>query len=163
MEINTQNMEALLHLQEQQAQLPRKQNGQTNGFDALLERQISAQTAGLVPDNTLARTPGMFAPVMLEPTEDANTLDADSSVLMEAFNQASGTLDLWDNYRQVLNSSNTNLRDAWGVLQSIDSQVSQMRNNPALSQNHELDSLLNELEILTATEKFKFNRGDYIS
>lgn len=27
--------------------------------------------------------------------------------------------------------------------------------------NPGFDSLLNELEVMTATEKFKFNRGDY--
>lgn len=160
MEINTQNMEALLHLQEQQAQLPRKQQNQTGGFDSLLTNQLNTVTG--LPNMELARTPGIQLPIMLDESEQTETLDADSAVLMEAFDQASGTLDLWDSYRRTLGNpaSNTALRDAWGLLEGIDQQVRQIRGNSV--RNPELDSILDELEILTATEKFKFNRGDYI-
>lgn len=162
MEINTQNMEALLHLQETQAQLPRKQQG--TAFDSILNQQLNADPAVPGLDPALSRLPGMYGPIMVENPEQSEALDSDSAVLMEAFNQASGTLDMWDSYLQTLGNptSQTALRDAWGLLQGIDAQVTQMRTNPSRSRSPELDAILNELEVLTATEKFKFNRGDYI-
>ena len=54
MEINTQNLEALLQLQEQQAQLPRKSNGQAKGFEALLQNQMAAEVANGTTINPLA-------------------------------------------------------------------------------------------------------------
>lgn len=163
MEINTQNMEALLHLQEQQAQLPRKQTGAGSGFDSLLNQRLGAENPVAQLDPALVGNAGIYSTLMLEQPEHAENLDTDSAVLMEAFNQASGTLDLWDSYRRTLgNATNaTALRDAWGLLEGIDSQVNQLRN--ASARNPELDAILNELEILSTTEKFKFNRGDYIS
>ena len=50
-------------------------------------------------------------------------------------------------------------------MQGIDGQVSALKTNTAAvrGQNEGLDSLVNELDVMTATEKFKFNRGDYNS
>lgn len=164
MEINTQQMEALLHLQEQQAQLPRKQQSPGTDFESILARQmgVDAEAAGISP-----AMPGManiYPPLLLQDSDASQPVDVDTAVLLEAFDQASGTLDLWDTYKRTLATSTTDtaLRDAWGMLQGIDAQVSQMRSNPLRGRSAELDSILNELEVLTATEKFKFNRGDYI-
>ena len=166
MEIDTQQMEALLRLQEQQAALPRKNGGQGAGFETILNQQIhgfdqaqpsaEAIMSGTAQNEALNRI--MFNPVGAE-----ETVDPDTAVLQAAFDQASGTLDLWDSYTRTLGASTTDtaLRDAWGVLEGIDAQVSQMRANPVVARSAALDSLLNELEIMTATEKFKFNRGDY--
>lgn len=163
MEINTQQMEALLHLQEQHAQLPRKQQNSATGFESVLAQQMGLD-AGLGASQAVPGAAPVFSPLLLENTDANRAADPDTAVLLEAFNQASGTLDMWDSYKRTLAASTTDsaLRDAWGMLQGIDAQVSQMRNNPLRSQNAGLDSLLNELEVLTATEKFKFNRGDYI-
>lgn len=164
MEINTQQMEALLHLQEQQSQLPRKQSSPAGGFDALLNQQLATETgAPLAP--AVPGVGALYGPLHVDTPETDATVDADTAVLMEAFNQASGTLDLWDTYTTTLGNSHTDtaLRDAWGMLQGIDAQMAQMRANPMRSKSPALDSLLNELEVLTTTEKFKFNRGDYIS
>lgn len=166
MEINTQQMEALLHLQEQQAQLPRKQqSGSAPGFEELLARQLGQD----IPLNALditgnART-STFAHPILESGDSAEATDPDTAVLQAAFDQASGALDLWDSYTRTLGTSTSDsaLRDAWGLLEGIDAQVAQLRDNPARARSSALDSMLNELEILAATERFKFNRGDYLS
>lgn len=164
MEINTQQMEALLHLQEQQAQLPRKQQNPSTGFESVLARQMGLD-AGPAANAALQGASPVFSPLMLDNSAANRAADPDTALLLEAFDQASGALDMWDSYKRTLAGSATDsaLRDAWGMLQGIDAQVSQMRDNPLRSQNAGLDSLLNELEVLTATEKFKFNRGDYIS
>ena len=78
--------------------------------------------------------------------------------------QASGALDMWDDYITRLgDSSEGSLRGAYAVLEGLDEQVSALRRDTQSmnGQHPELDSLVNELAVMTTTEKFKFNRGDY--
>ena len=58
---------------------------------------------------------------------------------------------------------NGSLRQAYALLQGIDGQVASLKENTAglRGQNPGLDTLVNNLEVLATTEKFKFNRGDY--
>lgn len=168
MEINTQQLEALFHLQEQQTQLPRKTQGQPQGFEELLNSQLAGQGSQNVRPDTLAALDAqaaMFNPAIEPATEDTVALDPDEAAIQAAFDQAAGTLDLWDRYTRTLGSSpaDTALREAWGLLEGIDAQVGAMRANPAFSANDAIKGILNELEVMSATEKFKFNRGDYIS
>ncbi len=168
MEINTQNMEALLQLQEQQAQLPRRSNNQAQGFEALLNDQLSA---GAAVDKTLNRNAvqdaqaSMYSQLIMETPGTDKVLDPDMAVLDAAFEQASGTLDMWDKYAAILGSSpaDSALRDAYSLLEGIDNRILELRNNSVANSNPALNGLLNELEVLATTERFKFNRGDYIS
>lgn len=160
MEINTQSMEALLHLQEQQAQLPNKNS--SGSFEKILSHQLTDGHKTVSTDSALNGV-SYINPLLLNDIENTQAIDADAQVLQAAFAQASGTLDLWDNYSALLeNSHNANLRDAWNMLEGIDQQISQLRANPLSGRNNAFDDLVNELEILSATEKFKFNRGDYL-
>lgn len=164
MEINTQQMEALLHLQEQQAQLPRKNNGSAAGFDNLLNRQLQQDAAilGNSPASSLAVQTDLYSQTLANVNPENENLDPDSAVLQAAFEQASGALTLFDDYSRALGKSgDSSLRDAWSVLEGIDSRLAQMRDHPARASNANLDAMLNELEIMATTEKFKFNRGDY--
>lgn len=168
MEINTQQLEALFHLQEQQAQLPRKTQGQAQGFESLLNSQLAQQAANTASPEALAVMDAHAAlgNVALEPANgDSSVIDADEAAIQAAFDQAAGTLDLWDRYARTLGTSpaDTALREAWSLLEGIDTQVSQMRANPVANANEALKSILNDLEVLSATEKFKFNRGDYLA
>lgn len=167
MEINTQQLEALLQLQEQQAQLPRRSGNPAQGFDALLNDELAADIANTGAVNPLAAREAqgsMYSQMLLNTTEANEALSPEAAVLQAAFDQASGTLDLWDRYARTLGASPTDtaLRDAYSLLEGIDTQVMQLRASPAASASPELNSLINELEVLAATEKFKFNRGDYI-
>lgn len=165
MEINTQQVEALLHLQEQ-GRMPRKQSDTPTGFENLLNQKLDENAARGIPNPGLmgVNRPDLYSQIMVDSPSDKTDLDPDSAVMMAAFEQASGALDLWDSYTQTLGTSTTDtaLRDAWGLLEGIDSQISQLRANPLRGRSSALDSILNELEVLTATEKFKFNRGDYL-
>lgn len=170
MEINTEQLEALLRQQEQQATTARRQTGQSGGFDAILAQQLGAgaeqANAAASPLSPGAAQAGMISQMLLNGAGQSQAADPDAEILQEAFNQASGTLDLWDSYAKTLGSSSSgagSLRDAYALLQGIDSQVAQLKQGTAgvRGQNPGFDSLLNELEVMTATEKFKFNRGDY--
>ena len=168
MEINAEQLEALLRVQEQQAQNARKPEGQPGVFDALLARQLSGQevsgaTASPLPPG--AQT-ALFSQILLNGAETSQAADPDAAVLQAAFEQASGTLDLWDTYAKTLGSSpaDGSLREAYALLEGIDSEVTRLRQDTAgvRGKNPGLDDVLNELEVLTPPEKFKFNRGDYL-
>lgn len=157
MEINTQNIEALMRVQEQQAQ--RKPGDVTQDFNTLLFQELSADTL----DGT-APVPGapqaqMISQILL----DKSGQNTDTAAINAAFDQASGALDLWDTYAKTLGGGEASLRDAYSILEGIDTRVSRLRQDTAglAGRNSGLDEVLNQLEILTATEKFKFNRGDY--
>lgn len=164
MEINTQQMEALLHLQEQQAGLPRKQGNAAGGFEALLTREIEGTLEKTAPvaDNALTGA-ALYNNIMLNQASEAKTADPDAAVLQSALDQASFALDKWDDYAKTLghSASNSNLRSAWNILEGLDNQLGELRQNPIAGKNAVFDDILNELEVLSATEKFKFNRGDY--
>ena len=168
MEINTEQLEALLRQQEQQATTARRQTGRSGGFDAILAQQLGGAeqanaAGGLLPPG--AAQAGLISQMLLNGAEQSQAADPDAEILQEAFTQASGTLDLWDSYAKTLGSSadGGSLRDAYALLEGIDSQVAQLKQGTAgvRGKNPGLDSLLNELEVMAVTENFKFNRGDY--
>ena len=169
MNINTDQLEALLRLQEQQAATLRKQAGQQGqGFEALLAQELGmggAVDSGqpLAPGSAQS---GLISQMLLQGTAPAQAIDPDAAVLQAAFAQASGTVDMWDGYARAIGSAGegSSLKDAWTMLEGIETQVARLRQDTAgvRGQNPGFDSLLNELEVLTATEKFKFNRGDYL-
>lgn len=161
MEINTQQLEALLHTQEQQTQLPRKNTSQASGFDSMLAEQLAESSA--VPQRLAdpALTGAALFGQMIESGSRIEN-DANMAVMQAAMDQASGTLDLWDNYTRALSSPATaSLRDAYSLLEGIDTQLSALRSSPAMGKSATFDGIVNELEILATAEKFKFNRGDY--
>ena len=168
MEINAEQLEALLRVQEQQAQGTRKTAAQPGVFDALLTEQLAGQDAGAAAASPLP--PGaqaaLYSQIMLDGVGASEATDPDMAVFQAAFDQASGTLDMWDTYAKTLGSSPTDgsLREAYALLEGIDSEVTRLKQDTAgvRGKNPDLDGLLNELEVLTATEKFKFNRGDYL-
>jgi hypothetical protein len=70
----------------------------------------------------------------------------------------------WENYAGKLSdASGAGLKDAYGVLENIDSGVKELKAKaPDLGERHPgLKSMIDELEILATTERIKFVRGDY--
>lgn len=168
MEINAEQLEALLRVQEQQAHNARKPSGQPGVFDAVFTQQLSGQDAGAAAASPLppgAQT-ALYSQILLNDASASAATDPDAAVFQAAFDQASGTLDMWDAYAKTLGSSgkDASLREAYAILEGIDSEVARIRQDTSgvRGKNQGLDSLLNELEVLAATEKFKFNRGDYL-
>lgn len=168
MEIDTSQLEALLRQQEQQALSRSKAPGKGSDFGNILARQLGGEgTAALdAPDMSKgAAQAGMISQMLLGEVGQAEALDPDMAVLEAAFSQASGALDMWDAYAKTLgaDAGTASLREAYAMLEGIDGQVSRLKQDTAAvrGKNSGLDSLLNELEVMTATEKFKFNRGDY--
>jgi len=147
-------------------------NSVGEGFESLFTAQMtraeSSASFGVAPEalrvlDDPLRLAGVRATIMGDREQQAA---ADDAVLTEKLaGDLTATLGELDRYSAALGEGSASLREAWGLLNSLDRNLAGLRQDMnRLSQpNAELDSMLNELEVLAATEKFRFNRGDYLS
>lgn len=168
MKISTEQLEAL----QRQESTQRKTTGGAGAvgdFGALLSQELggteSAQSAASVVPPGAA---GIDPMLMVSSAGDVDGVDAvsESTGLDQAMEQLDGLLNNWDAYARELGqgASTGGLRDAYSMLQGIDSSLRDLKQNmPNLSDHEGLSAVVNELEVMAATEKFKFNRGDYAS
>ncbi|MDY0275113.1 MAG: hypothetical protein RBR42_06695 [Desulfomicrobium sp.] len=72
-------------------------------------------------------------------------------------------LTQWEKYSQSLGRSQGSLREGFGLLTAIRQNIQAVKedldSNPNVGEK--LQTMVAELDILTTTEEFKFNRGDY--
>jgi hypothetical protein len=69
-------------------------------------------------------------------------------------------LSEWENYAGKL--SGAGLKEAYGVLDGIDAGVKELKaRHPDMESTPELKSMVDEIEVMAATERIKFARGDY--
>ncbi len=170
MNIQTQNIEALLSQQELQAKKSAAQkNANGTDFAATLAEQAAlgdAENSNVQAHLAQGVQANVAQQLLVNGVENLAASSATSPAAEQAFEQASQALNMWDSYAQKLRTPNNdgNLRDAYALLEGIESQVSSLKanNKQSLEQNPDLAGLVNELEIMSTTEKFKFNRGDYI-
>lgn len=72
--------------------------------------------------------------------------------------QVESILDKWDAYAANLANPQAGLKSAHGALDEIEKEVAAIKEG---NLDSGLQTIVNELETLAATERFKFNRGDY--
>ena len=166
MNIRTDQVQALLRQQEQAAKKSGSLGGE--GFGAALAQQVGL--AGTDKSASIAMPPpgmqsGMIGQLLLTSTENTSATNPVDQVMQQAFEQATGALDMWDSYVNALGKPGAegSLKEAYNLLQGVDAKVSALKQGaqPVLGQNPNLAGIINELEVLTTTEKIKFNRGDY--
>jgi hypothetical protein len=166
MKIGTEQLEAL----QRQEQTQKKTTGgvsSTGDFGALLSQELagteaSQSAASVAPPGATGIDPLLMA----SSVEGVDATSADATGLDEAMAQLDGLLDNWDAYARELGqgASSGGLRGAYSMLQGIDSSLRDLKQTmPNLSDHEGLAAVVNELEVMAATEKFKFNRGDYAS
>ncbi len=160
-------------LQQEQAQKKPAATGK-GGFDELLGLPVEDEAAA-----ALMPPPGAsaaFDPRFAASAEASGGVSAADALSAAAFLQdetantvasLDGLLSELDTYTRELNSGgNTQLRSAYNRLDGIESRLHALKADPAsarlLSDNNGLASIVNEMEVLATTEKFKFNRGDYL-
>lgn len=161
MKIQANQLDALLR----QDQLTKTSSQPRESFDSLLNQEISQGTN----DITQMLPPpgaGTIDPLMLSSLEETSSADSvDNELVAALMGQADGALSTLDAYAKTLNSTKVPARNSWELLGSLDTQIAAMRGNlgkMSTTASQGLDSMVNELEVIAATEKFKFNRGDYI-
>lgn len=164
---NDQNpsLDALLSLQESAA-TPAEGDGQA--FRAALSERLDAGAAQA--ENAVPSMPGgaqteLISQILLGAGDDGGGSALSAGAAQVAFHDASGALDMWDSYVQTLGSGRRDsLRDAYALLEGISSKLGDLKRSAAAveEQMPGFGDLVNRLDVLTTSERFKFNRGDYV-
>ncbi|GAB7081698.1 hypothetical protein [Megalodesulfovibrio paquesii] len=148
-----------------------RQSSGTGMFDGMLATESAkSDSPDASQDSSQATAVATASPLpdidVVGSATDAEAADANPLTERAVMEHLDSVLDQLESYASSLkdDSEQGALRNAYGVLEDISSQVGQLKQSlPELQQeNPELQSVVDELEILTVTERFKFNRGDYI-
>ena len=79
----------------------------------------------------------------------------------QALSQVESTLDSLESYASKLGGEQAgDLKQAYAALEAFQSDIAELKGT--LGNSSGLQSMVEELEILGATEQLKFNRGDYL-
>jgi len=163
MKIRTEFNEAIGTLEQQRT---KAKPDAVTAFGDMLAQEVQKSRAPTGLDQPAAPPPGarvygagpLLALQELSPTQPTSTAE------QEVMEHIDSLLNKWENYAHALKtpSGEENLRQAYGVLENISSEVRELKGAvPGLgSGGSDLKSMVNE--ILTVTEQFKFNRGDYL-
>lgn len=163
------NPEQVRALQEAEAAQRARQLREGDGsFGDLLAREVdkgaqaaSGNVSAVKPLTSALGATGIFAIQSVGEVEDVNQAGQTAMETVE------GLLGEWENYAARLGAGegDSGLREANDSLEDIESGVQGIRESwPNLSQeNPGLGSVVDELEIMAVTERFKFNRGDYLA
>lgn len=146
------------------------QSAPAGDFGALLARQMGRGTAsGPSPDALRALGDPLrlanLDVMTLGDFDGAERNGADDSLVEALTGGLSTTLDSVDRYASMLSGRNADaLKSAYGELDALDSSLAELRRNLGrLSRAEpELEGMVNELEVLAAAERIKFDRGDYL-
>ena len=160
MRINTEQIASIVQ-QEKTAQAPQRT---ADGFHNLLTQQIelqskAAEEAALPPGvKSMAFDPRLSA--------DQQASAEQATDPEQVANELEGILDQWEVYSaQITGEGTPDLKGAFGTLQELAHNLATLKQTaPSLQTDFpELDSVRNELEVMTVTEQFKMNRGDYLA
>ncbi len=157
MKIHPDRLEGIRQDQQDQASKARgKKAG--NAFGDILSQEVSK-------DASAGKAQSVSAPIQVNPllqTQAVGKVEPLDSDQIAALDKMDGLLSKWESYAGELSSSP--LRQAYGTLEEIESGLERIKEEmpEAIKENPGLQGLVNDLEVLSVTEKIKFNRGDYL-
>ncbi|MDL2317417.1 hypothetical protein LJC59_10190 [Desulfovibrio sp. OttesenSCG-928-A18] len=161
--------EQLQALQENQPQ--RAANKSAAGeFGELLARHLEAGANGAAATASLLDASGLrqTVPVLADGISFASEVQAGeqgAGLVAEAAAAMEGIFGSLEQYAaQLSRDKGANLREADALLRDVDGQIAQFRSRfgAMAAEQPALSGLITEAEVLSTTERFKFNRGDYI-
>ena len=166
MKVNPEQVRALQEAEA--AQQARKARQGDASFGDLLAQEVEKSAQGASSSVSQA---GPLAPPLgvsgLYGIEAISEVSDVNQAGQQVMAKVEGILGEWENYAAHLEApdSEVSLRGANGSLEDIENGVQSIRETwPDLGEaNPELNSVVDELEILAVTERFKFNRGDYLA
>ncbi len=162
MKIRSDQLQAL---QEQSETRAKKKAAE--GFEALLAGQAgdAQESGGIAQTPAPGVSASMLAAQLAAQTAGLGQSEGESAGLDQVAQEVDSLLGNLDEYTSRLSQrGGADLRGAYALLQGMGQELASLRAAaPDLAQRHAgLDSMVNELEVLTVTETFKFNRGDYL-
>jgi len=160
MRINTTDQITSIAKQNQATTAPKRA---ADGFHNLLSQELELQSKSA----TEAMLPPGTRSIAFDPR-----LNADQQVSQTAVDpnkvadELEGILDQWEKYStQISTQGSPDLKGAFGTLKELAHNLATLKQTaPSLESDFpELDNVRNELEVMTVTEQFKLNRGDYLA
>ncbi len=158
-----------LYALRQQEQTKSNTSSEAGNFQEVLAQEIGGDSASAGVEGLGAPPPGaktLGIGSMLQ-VEDLSEIQETMPTEREVMDNIDNVLSKWENYAQTLQTQDQDegLRQAYGVLENIEQDIEGLKETvPNLAEeNSDLQDMVDELEILTVTEKIKFNRGDYIA
>ncbi len=157
-----------LHALLEQGEAHRKPKVDGEGFEALLNQQLNqsqngaaAAFAATAEQNSAALAMQIRASQELSGMAGTNEAAQDGDFVFERMNSL---LDKWDMYSgSMARPGAANLKQMYGLLEGMSDELQSIKGSAAnLDGNPALAGLVNELDVLTTTERFKFDRGDYL-
>lgn len=150
----TNELERIL-LEQQSAQTKKTKNANDVDFAKVLNEQFKIQEAsakGIEMPTSSNQAISGFAGM------ESITVGDISGALLTTMKD---TMNVFTSYTKSLV---TDKKSAWAQLDNVSVNLDSLRKtNPNLAERDpEMHTMLNEMEVLATTEKFKFNRGDYI-
>ncbi|WP_051177282.1 hypothetical protein [Halodesulfovibrio aestuarii] len=148
---------------EKQSQATKASKRAADGFHNLLSQEIELQsksaTEAILPPGTRS--------IAFDPRLNADQHEVDKPVVdpKKVADELEGILDQWEKYStQISTQGSPDLKGAFGTLQELAHNLATLKQTaPSLQSDFpELDNVRNELEVMTVTEQFKLNRGDYL-
>jgi len=144
-------------VQPEQAQRKNKADKSGQAFGELLNNEVAK-------GDSPAAASGAIPPPIVNPliaAEAANGVQRPDAAANAVAGQVESVLDKWDSYAATLAGPQAGLKSAYGTLDEIANEVAAIKEGqPNLDPG--LKSIVDELETLAVTERFKFNRGDYV-
>lgn len=113
--------------------------------------QAHSETSPLVP--ALRLDQAMQTAMLQNPTEQT------------VMDKMDALLSQWENYSQLIGTKDGSLREGYTLLADIKQNIQSVKEDLAHKPGtgSRLATMVEELDILTTTEEFKFNRGDYVN
>ncbi|MDR0339504.1 MAG: hypothetical protein LBH65_04430 [Desulfovibrio sp.] len=160
MKISNEQIRAL-----QEQDLLRAKTDKAGGdFSELFTRQLGESGAGAA-----SAPSGLSAPALLNAPMPRNGLLEDSatplpSLFEEAAGQMEGMFATLERYAGQIAGVGDDLREAFSSLEDMSAQIADFKERyPGMgTEQPALAAMLNEIDVLATTERFKFNRGDYL-
>ena len=148
--------------QAQQQERTNRTGGAAAGFEDILGQEVSkgaeygADQGGVAASGAASLSPQVSP---LWALNQVGGVESDEALTPEE--QVESVLDGFDAYAESLRApGGTGLKDAYAELEGIEATVADLKQSVPADSG--LSGLVNELDVLASTEKFKFNRGDYL-
>ncbi|MCT4534149.1 hypothetical protein [Halodesulfovibrio sp.] len=160
MRINTTEQITSIAKQSQATKAPKRA---ADGFHNLLSQELELQTKSA----TEAVLPPGTHSLAFDPRLNADQMEAGQKAVdpKQVADKLEGLLDKWEKYStQISTQGSPDLKGAFGTLKELAHSLTTLKQSaPSLQAEFpELDNVRNELEVMTVTEQFKLNRGDYL-
>lgn len=160
MRINTTEQITSIAKQGQATKAPKRA---ADGFHNLLSQELELQSKSA----TEAMLPPGTRSIAFDPRLNADQQGASQAAVdpHKVADELEGILGQWEKYStQISTQGSPDLKGAFGTLKELAYNLATLKQSaPSLQSDFpELDNVRNELEVMTVTEQFKLNRGDYL-